>query len=89
MEIVQPALDRLGALRDAGWQVMAFCQNPDCVRARQADGVPLDIFLLIQRRGPHFRVITDNLAKYLRCTECGHKNPRVVIHRGKPSYCRR
>ena len=64
----------LGALRDAGLHLHAYCNNPGCHWS-----APLDLPSMIDRLGEHQSALPPDLAPRLVCSRCGGKNVAVVL----------
>jgi hypothetical protein len=64
----------LGAIRNAGLHLHAFCLNPGC--GWDAD---LDIGTLIERLGRQHSAMQPDLVPLLVCSRCGGKDIAVVL----------
>ncbi|MCV3768557.1 hypothetical protein [Rhizobium sp. TRM95796] len=64
----------LGALRDAGLHLHAYCNNPGCHWSSR-----LDLSAMIERLGEDQSALPPDLAPRLVCSRCGGKNVAVVL----------
>jgi hypothetical protein len=64
----------LGALRDAGLNLHAYCNNPGCLWS-----APLDLSVMIEKLGGDQSALPPELAPRLVCSRCGGKNVAVVL----------
>lgn len=64
----------LGALRDAGLHLHAYCNTPDCHWS-----APLDLSAMIDRLGAAQSALPPDLAPRLVCSRCGGKDVAVVL----------
>lgn len=64
----------LGALREAGLHLHAYCNNPGCHWS-----APLDLSAMIEKLGVEQSALPPALAPRLVCSRCGGKNVAVVL----------
>jgi hypothetical protein len=64
----------LGALKDAGLHLHAYCNNPGCHWS-----APLDLAAMIEKLGDDQSALPPDLAPRLVCSRCGGKNVAVVL----------
>lgn len=64
----------LGALREAGLHLHAYCNTPGCHWS-----APLDLASMIDRLGADQSALPPDLAPRLVCSRCGGKDVAVVL----------
>ncbi|WP_137156140.1 hypothetical protein [Rhizobium sp. FKL33] len=64
----------LGALRDAGLHLHAYCNNDGCHWS-----APLDLSAMIEKLGEAQSALPPDLAPRLVCSRCGGKDVAVVL----------